>query len=70
MKAVAERAWCDWLRITVVVERDGPSKALSITSCALRVAMWFAVSVSGFNNVSVTKVDSPLNLIGSRFVVH
>ena len=34
----------------VVVERDEPIKALSISLRALRVAMWFAVNMSGFNN--------------------
>jgi hypothetical protein len=51
MKAVGGRAGSDRLRITVVLERDGPTKALSIILRALRVAMWFAVNTSGFNNV-------------------
>jgi hypothetical protein len=52
-----------------VGERDGPTKALSTILCTLRLAIWFAVSASGFNNVTVKKVNSPLSLIAGRGTV-
>jgi hypothetical protein len=70
MKAVAERAWGDRLRIIIVVERDEPIKALSISpACAPRSDGVRGQHV-GISIRDLTKAHSPLNLMLPRSVVH